>query len=447
MSEPDEQHGATQQAESELGGTSYRLVKRLTSGAMGEIVEAEHVPLRRAVIVKLIHPRYAAQAGFIDRFRLEAQALAALAPRTHHIVGVLDVGETAGGRPFLVMEKLTGRTLKEELSARQSLPAAEAIALARQLLDALNCAHEAGIVHRDVKPDNIFLAESERGDRGPRVVKLLDFGIAKVLPGVSEGHTPAPLSQPTEEGTTLGTPRYLSPEQARGKAVDHRSDLYSAGGVLYAMLTGSDPFAHVHGIAALLRAQVNEVPRPPSAVASLPVAAELDRIVLKALAKSPADRFSSATEFSDALEHALAAQPAPLAATPTGTELLDVSAFRGARAARAVPAVSKTDAATSLTPSGTERMDVRPFQDAVARTARPRLLERTEELPTSAFDGARSTREPTLSAVEAKRSEMVSPVKEPGASGRRLSVTLLVAIVVIALLGLALVLAWRAVRA
>jgi len=339
-----------------LAGTPYRLIRYVTGGAMGEILEAEHMALRRKVIVKLINRKYASLPGFVDRLRLEAQALAALAPRTPHIVSVLDFGETRDGRPFMVLEQLRGRTLKDELRARRMLPPSEAVGLARDLLAALGCAHDVGIVHRDVKPENIFLAEPERGGR---VLKLLDFGLAKVLPGAAGEDAPAPLTLPTEEGVTLGTPRFLSPEQARGGAIDHRSDLYSAGAVLYAMLTGRDPFHHVEGIAAILRAQVSEPPRPPSFVAAQPIPEALDRIVLKALAKEPDDRFASAAELSAALDGALA--PAPFTGGSGGTERMDVTVFRGVgRGGRAPHLQDKT-----------EPLDVSVFHGALLRHAAP----------------------------------------------------------------------------
>jgi eukaryotic-like serine/threonine-protein kinase len=322
MVDPESRTGPrARAAEDPLAGTAYRFVRRVAAGAMGEIAEAEHVGLRRKVIVKLVHRSYAALPGFVDRFRLEAQTLAMLAPRTPHIVAVLDCGVTGDGRPFLVLEQLAGHTLEEEIRARRMLPPAEAVEIARQLLEALRFAHDAGIVHRDVKPENIFLAESEGRERQ---VKLLDFGIAKVLPGAADEDAPAPLAAPTEEGMTLGTPRYLSPEQARGVTIDHRTDLYSAGAVLYAMLTGRDPFAHVEGIAALLRAQAYEMPRPPSFAQQIP--APLERLVLKALAKRPEDRYASAAEFAAALARALAPPPARWAET----ERMDVTGFHGA---------------------------------------------------------------------------------------------------------------------
>ena len=189
-----------------------------------------------------------------------------------------------------------------------------------------------------MKPANIFLAETERGER---LVKLLDFGIAKVLPGASAAAAPAPLALPTEVGTTLGTPRYLSPEQARGLPVDHRTDLYSVGAVLYAMLTGRDPFAHVEGIAAVLRAHVFEPPRPPSFVAAQHIPGALDGIVLKALSKNPADRYASAADFAAALEGVPAPQPAGHWAE---TERMDVAVFQGAgRRAPGRPLPDKTE--------------------------------------------------------------------------------------------------------
>ena len=371
MVDPDTHAGPRARAQHDpLAGTPYRLLRHVTAGAMGEIVEAEHVALRRKVIVKLIHRAYAALPGFVDRFRLEAQSLATLAPRTAHIVAVLDCGETRDGRSFLVLEHLAGHTLNDELRARRLLPPSEAVGIACDLLEALRCAHEVGIVHRDVKPDNIFLAESAHHDR---LVKLLDFGIAKVLPGISDEDAPAPLALPTEEGMTLGTPRFLSPEQARGAAIDHRSDLYSTGAVLYAMLTGRDPFAHVEGIAAVIRAHVLEPPRPPSFVAAQQIPAALDQIVLKALAKKPEDRYASAADFAAALAGALAPpQPAHWA--------------------------------------GTERMDVTAFQGAGRGGRAPRPLDKTEPLDVSVFRGALRAHAP---APERGAPPLISPVGPP----------------------------------
>jgi eukaryotic-like serine/threonine-protein kinase len=343
-----------------LAGTPYRFLRCVTAGALGQIVEAEHLALRRRVIVKLVRPVYAAMPGFLDRFRLEAQVLAALAPRTQHVVAVQDFGATPEGRPFLVLERLSGCTLMEELRARRQIPPSEAVELACDLLDALSCAHEVGILHRDVKPANVFLAESERGGR---VLKLLDFGIANVLPGASndasDGQRPAPLSLLAEEGATLGAPRYLSPEHLGVGAVGPPSDLYSAGAVLYAMLTGRDPFAHHDGVAAVLAAQLSELPRRPSFVAAQPIPEALERVVLKSLTKRPEDRFASAAAFSAALRESLA----PKAVSPRWdvTEPMNVAAFQGAVAR----------ASARQPPNGTELLDVSAFRGGLVRRAPP----------------------------------------------------------------------------
>ena len=160
-----------------LRGTPYRFVQALrTGGAMGEIVEAEHTTLRRRVIVKLLGAQFEDSEEYADRMRLEAQALAAASHP--NVVAILDVGKTREGRAYVAMEKLVGRTVAEELEARGFLPVAEAVALARQLLDGLDAAHGAGVVHRDIKPANLFLCDAKRG---PRVLKILDFGVAKIV--------------------------------------------------------------------------------------------------------------------------------------------------------------------------------------------------------------------------------------------------------------------------
>lgn len=308
-----------------MAGTSYRPVRRLGEGAMGEVWEAEHIGLRRRVVVKLIRREYAWTEGFLERLRLEGRALAAITPHPH-IVAVNDLGETSDGRGFLVMELLTGRTLREELAARGSFPVAEAVKLGLQLLDGLSVAHRAGILHRDIKLDNLFLCDAPRAEE--YTLKILDFGIAKVISVSGEANGAQLPQQLTKQGTTLGTPRFMSPEQAQGGTIDRRTDLYSTGIVIYMLLTGQDPFQHHKGVFSVLKAQADEIPRPPSAVAPQPIPAALDRAILRALEKRPADRFESAEAFMAELERAACPESARNWAV---TEPLDVSMFRRPR--------------------------------------------------------------------------------------------------------------------
>ena len=333
---------------------------------MGEILEAEHVPLRRKVIVKLVHRVYA---------KLPATPTASgwrrSRSRCWHPGPLTSLPCSTSGRPWTAFRSSSWSSSSGAPWRRRSRRAgcylpSEAVQRSRELLDALQRAHEVGIIHRDVKPENIFLAECERGGR---ILKLLDFGIAKVLPGASDEEAPAPLALPTEEGVTIGTPRFLSPEQARGRPADQRSDLYSAGAVVYAMLTGRDPFAHVEGIGAVLLAQAVEPPRPPSVVAAQPIPEALDRVVLKALAKRPEDRLlASAVEFAGALARALAPE-ATLG--KGGTERIDTSVFKAAR--------------WKPLPDKTEPIDVRAFQGAGRGAARPQPLTCTPAAPRPAI--------------------------------------------------------------
>ncbi|MBK6518573.1 MAG: serine/threonine protein kinase [Polyangiaceae bacterium] len=208
------------------------------------------------------------------------------------------------GAPYLVTEYLDGRTLKDEIDARGALPVNEAVTFTIELLKGLAVAHKAGIVHRDVKPSNLFVATTEAG----RVLKILDFGIAKVLAQRTDD-APAPNLFPTAEGVMVGTPRFCSAEQALARPVDHRSDLYSASLVLYSMLTGRGPFDGKRTMADLLLAQAIEKPAAPSTFAAH-VPATLDAVVLKALEKSPDARYASAAEFITALQ-AVTGSPLP----------------------------------------------------------------------------------------------------------------------------------------
>jgi eukaryotic-like serine/threonine-protein kinase len=266
----------------------YRILSKLGGGGMGVVYEAEDLELGRKVAIKFLPEGTAKSPETLERFKREARAASAL---DHpHICVVFDVG-THEGQPFLIMERLKGRTLDHAIGGR-ALPVDRVLSFGEQIADALDAAHRAGIVHRDLKPANLFV--TERGD-----AKVLDFGLAKMGAPGSSG--PVAADAPTvagefltEAGTTLGTVAYMSPEQARGEAVDARSDLFSLGVVLYQMATGRLPFegrSTAEIFAAILR---NEPSRPSELNPEIP--AKLDEIVLKALEKSSSLRYQSAAD-------------------------------------------------------------------------------------------------------------------------------------------------------
>ncbi len=297
-------------AASALADAGYRLVQRIGQGGTSDVYEAEHVGLRKRVVVKILQPQFEVTPMSVERMRLEAQTLARVTHR--NLVAVSDSGLTREGSPFFVMERLEGRTLLAELRSRGlqgCLPVEQAIEVAQQLLAGLGAAHAAGVIHRDIKLENLFLCAPD--ETGRRTLKILDFGIAKVLAGADPTRAPEPLALRSQEGVPLGTPRFLSPEQVQCGEVDARTDVYGAGMVLYELLAGRDPFFHIRVYAELLEAHVTEMPRPPSLVAIQPIAAVLDAIVMSALAKRREDRHASAEAFSAALAHALPAPSAP----------------------------------------------------------------------------------------------------------------------------------------
>jgi serine/threonine-protein kinase len=259
---------------------------------MGEVVLAEHLGLGKRVVVKLLHEDLAKDPALAKRMQIEARSLAALT--SPYIVQVTDFGQTATGRTYIVMERLVGRTLGAELHARGALPVAEAIGYVVQVLAGLEAAHAAGIVHRDIKPENVFLCDATKD--APRTVKILDFGVAKVLDVADELARPAFPRLVTEEGGIVGTPRVVAPEQALGKPVDARTDVYAAGLLLYTAIAGRGPFAHLKDATELLKANVMERPAPLSTKAPIPHA--LEAAVERALEKRPADRFPSAEAFA-----------------------------------------------------------------------------------------------------------------------------------------------------
>src|SRR5919205_629048 len=251
----------------------YRIVRKLGAGGMANVYLAEDQELGRRVAIKILDDRHAADEQFVERFRREAKNAAGLSHP--NIVSIYDRGE-AEGTYYIAMEYLDGRSLKELILSRGPAPVHVAIDYARQILGALRFSHRHGIVHRDIKPHNVLVDGEGR-------LKVTDFGIAR-----------AGTSQMTEAGSIIGTAQYLSPEQARGSPVDQTSDLYSVGVVLYEMLTGQVPFTGDTPLEIAMK-HLSSTPEPPSAKRS-EIPRELDLVVLRALAKDPADRYQSADE-------------------------------------------------------------------------------------------------------------------------------------------------------
>ncbi|HTM26929.1 MAG TPA: protein kinase [Vicinamibacterales bacterium] len=263
----------------------YRLLERLGAGGMGEVYLAEDLVLGRKVALKFPTAGDATDRAALDRFLREARTASAL--NHPHICTIHEVGN-ADGRPFLVLELLEGHTLDQEVRHRP-LPTDRLIALAIQIADALDAAHSSGIIHRDIKPTNIFV--TRRGD-----AKVLDFGLAKLVAGIraESASTTADDQQITGHGATLGTVAYMSPEQARGEELDGRSDLFSFGLVLYEMATGHRAFSG-STTAVVYDEILNRAPPPPSVV-NPGLAPELDRIIRKALEKDRTLRYASAAD-------------------------------------------------------------------------------------------------------------------------------------------------------
>src|ERR687884_30623 len=257
----------------------YRIVRKLGAGGMADVYLAEDQELGRRVAIKILNDRHAADDSFVERFRREAKNAAGLSHP--NIVSIYDRGE-AEGTYYIAMEYLDGRSLKELIVGRGPAPVSVAIDYARQILAAVRFAHRHGIVHRDIKPHNVLVDGEGR-------VKVTDFGIAR-----------AGASQMTEAGSIVGTAQYLSPEQAKGTAVDQRSDIYSVGVVLYELLTGKVPFTGDTAVEIAMR-HLSSVPEPPSALRE-DVSPELDMVVLRALAKDPDDRYQTAEEMDAELE-------------------------------------------------------------------------------------------------------------------------------------------------
>jgi serine/threonine protein kinase len=345
-----------------LEGTRYRTVGLLGSGGMGQVYLVEHTGLGKRFVAKVLHERLSKDPQLLERIRIEAQALGQL--RHPNIVSATTFGKTVDGRPYIIMEYLQGRTLREELVARGRLPLLEAVTYACELLAALGAAHAIGIVHRDIKPDNLFLYEVPNA---PRTLKVLDFGVARVTQS-----SPVPALTPelaTESGIVIGTPRWQSPEGAMGRPVDARADVYAAALVLYVMLAGRGPFDHFQSDSLVLSAHALEDAEPPSKYSVAPLPAELDAAVLRALSKDPDQRFQSAEEFRGVLDRV-----AQLLLAPASSRVV----FKSAVQSRPAPAPEGQRPRSDVVapePAATPSLAPTPYaKPARAGFGRPALL-------------------------------------------------------------------------
>lgn len=306
-------------------GSRYTLVEVLGTGGMATVWRARDEVLGREVAVKVLSPQYAADPGFLARFEREARHAASVSnPR---LVTVFDSGIDQG-TPFLVMELVTGRTLRQVLAEASPLPAAQAVAIAAAVCEGLDAAHAAGLVHRDITPANIMLAGQD--------VKILDFGIAR-----AEGTAAGTLT-----GTILGTAAYLSPEQSAGYPAGPQSDLYSLGCVLFEMLTDSPPFTAESPVGIAYR-QVHDDPGPPSA-RSPGLSPGLDAIIAQLLAKNPTDRPMSAAAARAGLLAVLAPGGTAVLPGPPGSDPGTARRRRGTRRTETVLAVTLAAALIAL---------------------------------------------------------------------------------------------------
>ncbi|AXG78964.1 protein kinase domain-containing protein [Streptomyces paludis] len=272
-----------------VGDGRYRMTHRLGRGGMAEVFAAEDVRLGRIVAVKLLRGDLAEDPISKARFTREAQSVAGL--NHHAVVAVYDSGEdTLNGQtvPYMVMELVEGRTIRELLISADPPPPEQALIIVSGVLEALAYSHEHGIVHRDIKPANVIITDAG-------AVKVMDFGIARALHGAQ--------STMTQTGMVMGTPQYLSPEQALGKAVDHRSDLYATGCLLYELLALRPPFTGETPLSVVYQ-HVQDIPVPPSEASDV-APPELDGMVMRSLAKEPDDRFQSAEEMRGLVQYSL----------------------------------------------------------------------------------------------------------------------------------------------
>ena len=342
----------------------YEIVEKLGAGGMATVYRARHLVFNELRAIKVVSSRMMEDENFLKRFRNEAVITRKL--QHPNAVRVDDIDTLEDGRPYIVMELVEGCDLRALIEQEGPLPVARALEITRQAAAALGAAHQLGITHRDIKPDNIVLI---RQPDGKDVVKVLDFGIAKLREGAGEGAA----YTATQTGMVIGTPQYISPEQAmgkRGEQIDGRADLYSLGIVLYQMLTARLPFESDTPMGLLLKHLQTPAPSPQEVRPDLNIPEPVSRLLLKCLEKDPANRFQSAEELIAALRQE--------GVGPAETRVIDAGAYP---MPQLEPAATPTAAVTVRGPKApTTAAPVPPGKPA----ARP---VRAPEIPATSHSG------------------------------------------------------------
>ncbi|WP_437927687.1 serine/threonine-protein kinase [Sorangium sp. So ce291] len=339
----------------DLLGGQFQILQKIGSGGMGSVYKAAQPAMNRMVAVKILHPKLANRKDLVSRFRREARAMSHL---THpNTVKVLLYGELEDGSLYIVMEYLEGKNLNQVVRKEGPLPVERAIPILIQVCGALQEAHLQGIVHRDLKPENIFLSTNGGLKDYP---KVLDFGLAKV----TERELRPGSVMLTQEGMVFGTPEFMSPEQAQGKVLDARSDIYSLATILYEVLTGKLPF-EARTPMEYIQHHVTKSPIPiDERVPGKHFPQGLGVVLAKALEKRPEDRFDSASEFADALKPFAGGAGKGYTAMMPKNAALEQASKQHAAALQA----SKGPASTFKSPAKTVKMVQQP-QAAIARPA------------------------------------------------------------------------------
>ena len=345
----------TKGSELELGQVvvgKYRLLDVLGEGGMGIVYLAEHELIEKKVALKVLRKEYSGKPELVQRFKQEA--ISASRIKHPNVLDVFDFGQLENGCFFLAMEHLQGCDLAEELTQSTVIEPVMAVRLALQMCRALGAAHSRGVVHRDMKPENVFLHRTEDGDE---IVKIVDFGIAQLRARDDQPQEQAPRRRLTRTGVIFGTPEYMSPEQAAGHNADLRVDIYAVGVILYEMFTGAVPFAGDSFMAVLTAHLTQAVPPMRSWAPSLDISAELESVVMKALAKNPDERYQSMSELGRALQQSpegrLAVPLAALLPIPQVTR----DTFRPARGVAAVTAPHFSLDPAAVQPTSTNRIE------------------------------------------------------------------------------------------